>query len=149
MGQAAGASNMKRVSLELGGKSPLVVFDDADLEKAVEIAHVACFNNMGQNCCAGTRIFVQEGIYNEFLKKATERAEKIVVGDPWSKETEQGPQVDGEAMDKILGYIDSGVKDGATLLTGGKRHGEKGYFIQPTVFADVKDDMEIACEEGE
>merc|ERR1712106_807109 len=144
--QAAGRTNLKKVTLELGGKSPLIVMDDADLDYAVETAHFALFFNQGQCCCAGSRLMVQEGIYDEFVKKATERANKRTVGETFSG-AEQGPQVDEEQHTKILGYIASGVAQGATLNTGGARWGDKGYFIQPTVFSDVSDDMKICQEE--
>jgi len=146
MGSAA-SSNLKRVTLELGGKSPLIVMQDADLDNAVEIAHGAIFNNHGQNCCAGSRTFVHAAIYDEFVKKAKAMAEARKVGDPYAEGTQQGPQIDQRQFDKILGLLDSGKKEGATCATGGGRWGDKGYYIQPTVFADVKDDMRIAKEE--
>jgi len=145
--EASGKSNLKRVTLELGGKSPLIVFKDADLDQAVEIAHGALFFNAGQMCTAGSRLFVQEEIYDEFVKKAVERAKKRVVGSGFQPGIDQGPQIDNEQFQKILGYIDSGKKAGASLLTGGERVGEKGYFVQPTVFANATDDMAIAKEE--
>ncbi|XP_076311659.1 retinal dehydrogenase 2-like isoform X2 [Tachypleus tridentatus] len=145
--QAAGRSNTKRLTLEMGGKSPLVVFDDADVDKAVEIAHQAVFANVGQCCCAGTRTFVQANIYDEFVKKSKERASKRTVGDPYDEKTEQGPQVDKEQFDKIINLIESGKKEGATVQCGGNRFGSKGYFIEPTVFSDVEDHMRIAKEE--
>jgi len=145
--QAAGASNLKRVTLELGGKSPLIVMDDADLEHAVATAHFALFFNQGQCCCAGSRLMVQAGIYDEFVRLATERAKKRTVGDPFSKENEQGPQVDQEQQDKVLSYIKSGIAEGACLQTGGGKWGDRGYFVQPTVFSDVTDGMKICQEE--
>lgn len=145
--KATADSNLKRVTLELGGKSPLVIFDDADLDLAVNISYVGLFLNQGQCCCASSRLFVHEAVYDEFVKKATEKASKRVVGDPFDTKTEQGPQVDQEQFDKILGYIESGKQQGAKLLTGGGRVGNRGFFIQPTVFADVTDDMKIAQEE--
>ncbi|KFM78573.1 Retinal dehydrogenase 1, partial [Stegodyphus mimosarum] len=145
--EAAGVSNCKRVTLEMGGKSPLVVFDDADVDEAVEIAYAAVFSNMGQCCCAGTRTFVQEGIYDEFVAKSAERAQKRVLGDPFDEATDHGPQIDNEQLKKILSLIESGVKQGAKLVCGGKQIGNKGYFVAPTVFADVKDNMSIAREE--
>eukprot|EP00095_Tigriopus_kingsejongensis_P005302 maker-scaffold337_size202799-snap-gene-0.23 protein:Tk05302 transcript:maker-scaffold337_size202799-snap-gene-0.23-mRNA-1 annotation:"retinal dehydrogenase 1" len=145
--QAAGASNLKRVSLELGGKSPLVIFDDApDLDEAVDIAHEAIFANHGQNCCAGSRTFVQAGIYEAFVAKAKAKAAKRTVGDPWT-EVDQGPQIDAEQYEKILDLIRSGQAEGARLETGGERSGSQGYFVQPTVFSGVQDDMRIAREE--
>jgi len=145
--QAAGASNLKRVTLELGGKSPLIVMDDADLEHAVNTAHFALFFNQGQCCCAGSRLMVQAGIYDEFVKLATEKAKKRTVGDPFDASNEQGPQVDLEQRDKVLSYIKSGVAQGAKLQTGGEKWGDKGYFVQPTVFSDVTDEMTICKEE--
>ena len=119
----------------------------ADLDYAVGQASFGLFFNQGQCCCAGSRIFVQENIYNEFVERSVELAKKIKVGDPFDPNTDQGPQVDEEQMTKILGFISSGQKQGARMLTGGSRHGAQGYFVQPTVFADVKDDMKICREE--
>ncbi|KPP58245.1 aldehyde dehydrogenase, mitochondrial-like [Scleropages formosus] len=146
--QASGTSNLKKVTLELGGKSPNIIMSDADIEVAVEQAHFAVFFNQGQCCCAGSRTYVQESIYNEFVEHSVERAKRRVVGDPFSFNTEQGPQVNEEQFKKILGYISSGKKEGAKLLCGGSVAAERGYFIQPTVFGDVKDNMTIAREEA-
>lgn len=145
--KAAADSNMKRVTFELGGKSPLIIFDDADLEEAAPFAHNAIMANHGQNCCAGSRTFVQSGIYDQFVAKSKELAEQRVVGDPWESNTQQGPQVDNAQFTKILRLVDSGKKEGATLQAGGERHGDKGYFVKPTVFSDVQDNMTIAREE--
>lgn len=140
--------NLKRVTLELGGKSPNIILDDADIDAAVTQAQVGLFLNQGQCCIAGSRLFVQEGIYDEFVKKSVAAAKKRVLGDAFSVDTwDQGPQVDKTQMKKILGYVETGKKEGANLLTGGKRHGKKGYFVQPTVFEGVTDDMTIAKEE--
>lgn len=144
---AAAQSNLKRVSLELGGKSPLIVLDDADLDEAVTIAHNAIFANHGQNCCAGSRTFVQEKIYDSFVKKATEMAKAKVLGSPFDAKTQQGPQVDKDMFDKVLGYIESGKAEGAKCEAGGKRFGDKGFFVEPTVFSNVTDNMKIAREE--
>lgn len=144
---AAAKSNLKRVSLELGGKSPMIVLEDSDLDQAVETCHFGLFFNMGQCCCAGSRIYVQESVYDEFVKKSVERAKKRTVGDPFSDEIEQGPQIDPEQFQKINRMIDEGKRSGAKLMCGGKRWGEKGYFIEPTVFADVPDDSTIGSEE--
>jgi len=144
---AAASSNLKRVSLELGGKSPNIILNDADIDVAVEMAHFALFFNMGQCCCAGSRTFVQEDIYDEFVRKSGERGKKRTVGNPWDPSNEQGPQVDQDQFDKILGLIASGQSEGARMLCGGKRAGDEGYFIEPTVFADVTDDMRICKEE--
>ncbi|KAK3736325.1 hypothetical protein QZH41_020791, partial [Actinostola sp. cb2023] len=146
--QAASAnSNLKRVTLELGGKSPNIVLADSDLDNAVEVAHDALFFNQGQVCCAASRTFVQDTIYDEFVKKSVQMAKDRSVGSPLDENTQQGPQIDKEQFDKILSLIESGKKDGATLECGGQRHGEKGLFIQPTVFSNVQDDMRIAKEE--
>jgi len=144
---ASADSNLKRVGLELGGKSPLVIFDDANLEEAVEIAHNAIFANHGQNCCAGSRTFVQAGIYDRFVKAATEMAKARKVGDPFANGIQQGPQIDKEMFDKVLTLIESGKKEGAKCMAGGKRFGNCGYFVEPTVFADCTDNMRIVKEE--
>ncbi|KAL7836489.1 hypothetical protein AOLI_G00277730 [Acnodon oligacanthus] len=145
--QASGSSNLKKVTLELGGKSPNIVLSDANMEEAVEQAHTAIFFNQGQCCCAGSRTYVQESIYNEFVERSVERAKKRVVGDPFNLKTEHGPQVDDEQFQKILGYISSGKKEGARLMCGGGVAADRGYFIQPTIFGEVQDDMKIAREE--
>ncbi|CAH9120181.1 unnamed protein product [Cuscuta epithymum] len=145
--ELAAKSNLKPVTLELGGKSPFIVFEDADVDKAVELAHTALFFNQGQCCCAGSRTFVHESLYDEFVEKAKARAMKRTVGDPFHAETEQGPQVDSEQFEKILKYIRSGIDGGATLEAGGDRHGTKGYYIKPTVFSNVTDNMLIAKDE--
>jgi aldehyde dehydrogenase (NAD+) len=144
---AAAQSNLKRVSLELGGKSPNVVFADADLDAAVEGAYFGLFFNQGQCCCAGSRLFVEEKVYDQFVERVVAKAKAQKVGDPFDPETTQGPQVSQEQFDRIMSYIQAGKHEGAKLLTGGERVGEKGYFIQPTVFCDVKDEMKIAREE--
>ncbi|PWA57942.1 delta l-pyrroline-5-carboxylate synthetase [Artemisia annua] len=143
----AARSNLKPVTLELGGKSPFIVCEDANVDEAVDLAHAALFYNQGQCCCAGSRTFVHERVYDEFIEKAKARAVNRVVGDPFRKGVDQGPQVDSEQFDKILKYIRSGVDSGATLETGGERFGSKGYYIQPTVFSNVQDDMLIAKDE--
>jgi aldehyde dehydrogenase (NAD+) len=145
--EAAARSNLKRVTLELGGKSPNVVFADADLDAAVAGSHFGLFFNQGQCCCAGSRLFVEEKVHDEFVDKLLKKAKSQKVGDPFDPETAQGPQVSQEQCDRIMGFIDSGKQEGAKLLTGGNRVGGKGYFIEPTVFDDVKDDMRIARDE--
>ena len=145
--RAAADSNLKRVTLELGGKSPNIVLADTDVDEAVEGAHFGLFFNHGQCCCAGSRVFVEEKIYDEFVEKSGARANKRTVGDPFAESTDQGPQVDQAQFDKVMSYIDSGKRDGAKLVCGGDRVGDRGYFIKPTVFADVNDDMSIAREE--
>jgi len=145
--KAAAASNLKNVTLELGGKSPNIVFNDADLDAAVRWAAFGIFFNHGQCCCAGSRVFVQAGVYDEFVEKFTAHVAKLKVGDPFSHDTFQGPQVSQIQFDRIMGYIESGKSQGATVALGGERHGSEGYFIKPTVFTDVKPDMKIIQEE--
>ncbi|KAK8595625.1 hypothetical protein V6N13_000328 [Hibiscus sabdariffa] len=144
---AAAASNLKPVSLELGGKSPLLIFDDADVDQAADIAFRGMFFNKGEICVASSRVFVQEGIYEKLEKKLVERAKATVVGDPFDPKVHQGPQTDKKQFEKILSYIEKGKTEGATLLVGSNRVGQKGYYIEPTIFADVKDGMTIAKEE--
>jgi len=145
--ESAAKSNLKRVTLELGGKSPNIVFADTDVDEAVEGAHFGLFFNHGQCCCAGSRVFVEQKIYDQFVEKSSARAKKRTVGDPFDPSTEQGPQVDEAQFEKVMGYIESGRQEGAKLMCGGDRVGNRGYFIQPTVFADVQDEMKIAREE--
>jgi aldehyde dehydrogenase (NAD+) len=145
--EAAGRSNMKRVTLELGGKSPNIIFADADFDEAVEGAHMGLFSNQGQSCCAGSRVFVEKTIYDRFVEKSVARARKRVVGDPFDSKTDQGPVVNQTQMERVLGYVESGCSEGAVLACGGRRVGDRGYFVEPTVFAHVQDDMKIAREE--
>ncbi|XP_003472330.2 aldehyde dehydrogenase 1A1-like [Cavia porcellus] len=145
--EAAGKSNLKRVTLELGGKSPCIVFADADLDTAVEYAHMGVFFHQGQACIAASRLFVEESIYDEFVRKSVERAKKYVFGNPLNPGVNHGPQIDKEQYNKILDLIESGKKQGAKLECGGGPWGNKGYFIQPTVFSNVTDEMRIAKEE--
>ena len=141
------AETLKRLTFELGGKSPNVVFADADLDAAVSGAHFGLYFNQGQCCCAGSRLFVQEEIHDKFVDKLTAMNKARKVGNPLDPTTEQGPQVDKAQFDKILHYVNVGKNEGATCLTGGKRVGEKGFFIEPTLFVDVKDEMAIATDE--
>jgi acyl-CoA reductase-like NAD-dependent aldehyde dehydrogenase len=147
--QGSSAVNLKRVTLELGGKSPLIICaDTVDLDAAVAKAYDMATFNKGECCVAATRTFVEEGIYEEFCKKSKQYAEKRVVGDPLDEKSQQGPQVDDIQTEKIMDLIESGKKEGAKLLTGGERiTSMKGYFVQPTVFANVTDNMRIAKEE--
>ncbi|GAB2300396.1 Aldehyde dehydrogenase 2 member C4 [Dionaea muscipula] len=145
--QAAASSNLKEVSLELGGKSPIIIFDDADVDVAANLALTGILFNKGEICVAGSRVIVQEGIYDELAMKLTQMAKSWVVGDPFDSNAQQGPQVDKKQFEKILSYIEHGKREGATLLTGGKRIGDKGYYIEPTIFTDVKDDMMIVKDE--
>ncbi|KYC40567.1 betaine-aldehyde dehydrogenase [Scytonema hofmannii PCC 7110] len=145
--EAAAKSNLKRITLELGGKSPNIVFADADMDEAIEGAHNALFFNQGQCCVAGSRLFVEEKCYDEFVAKSVERAKQRTVGNPFDLNTKQGPQVDKDQFNKVMHYIESGMREGAQILCGGNQVGDKGYFIAPTIFADVQDRMEIARDE--
>jgi aldehyde dehydrogenase (NAD+) len=144
--------NMKNITLETGGKSPLLVFDDADLDQAVKWAHVGIMSNMGQICTATSRVLVQEGIYDKFVEAFKARVkETSKVGDPFKEETFQGPQITKAQFERVLGYIESGKNEGATLVMGGEPFknvdGGKGFFIAPTVFTNVTDSMRIFREE--
>jgi aldehyde dehydrogenase (NAD+) len=145
--QKAAADTLKRTTFELGGKSPNVIFADADLDAAVEGAFHAIYFHGGQCCTAGSRLFVESKIREEFVERLAEKAKERKVGDPLDPRTEQGPQVSQEQLDKILHYVKLGEKEGATLLTGGERVGKNGFFVQPTIFDNVKDDMAIAKDE--
>ncbi|KAI1372244.1 aldehyde dehydrogenase [Hypoxylon crocopeplum] len=145
--KAAASSNLKKVTLELGGKSPNVVFDDADIENAISWVNFGIYYNHGQCCCAGSRVYVQEGIYDKFIEAFKKRAQENKVGDPFDEGTFQGPQVSQLQYDRIMGYIEEGKKGGATIEVGGERHGDKGYFIKPTIFTNVTNDMKIMQEE--
>ncbi|CAF3573047.1 unnamed protein product [Rotaria socialis] len=145
--EGAAKSNLKRVTLELGGKSPLIICEDADVDFAVYVAHEAIFHNAAQNCIAGSRTFVHSKIYDEFIAKSVALAKKRIVGDPFDPNTQQGPQINNQQFEKILNYIELGKKAGAKLECGGEKACDKGYFIKPAVFSDVKDDMKIAREE--
>ncbi|NRB17350.1 MAG: betaine-aldehyde dehydrogenase [Rhodobacteraceae bacterium] len=144
---AAAAAGMKHVTMELGGKSPLIIFDDADLENAVGGAILANFYSSGQICSNGTRVFVQKGIKEAFLARLAERLEMAVIGDPMDEATTFGPMVSENQRDIALGYIAKGEAEGARLVYGGKQLDRDGWYIQPTVFADVNDGMVIAREE--
>lgn len=145
---AMAAEGVRHVTMELGGKSPLIIFDDAHLENAVGGALMANFYSSGQVCSNGTRVFVQKGIKERFLKRLKERTEAIKLGDPREPDTQMGPLVNASQLEKVLGYIEKGKEEGARLITGGQRAGANtGCFVAPTVFADVTDDMTIAREE--
>ena len=145
--EAAARSNLKRVSLELGGKSPNVVFADADLDAAVDGAYFGLFFNQGQCCCAGSRLFVEEKIHDEFVDRLVRRARSQKVGDPFDPATTQGPQVTREQQQRVLGYIEAGKSEGAKMHCGGGKPDLPGYYVEPTVFSGVRDDMKIAREE--
>ena len=146
------AQNLTKVSLELGGKAPNIIFADADIEQAVNGAMMGIFFNQGQVCCAGSRLFVAEEVKDEFLGRLKEKAQKIKVGNPMDKATHMGPQVSEEQLTRIKGYVDIAREEGATVLTGGsppQLEGEfqGGYFFQPTIFGEVKNKMRVAQEE--
>lgn len=141
--QREASKHIKRVSLELGGKSPLIIFPDADLDKAVEVAHSMCIVNQGQCCVAATRTFVHESIYDKFVEKTVALAKKHTIGDPFDENVDHGPQIDQEQFTKVMSLIDSGIKEGAKLEVGGKQVG-RGLFVEPTVFSNVTDNMSIA-----
>jgi aldehyde dehydrogenase (NAD+) len=146
------ADNLTKVSLELGGKAPNIVFADSDLEQAVAGAMMGIFYNQGQVCCAGSRLFVEESVKDQFVSQLSERAGKIAVGDPMNKATQMGPQVSAEQLDRIKGYVDIARSEGAAVVAGGglpRLDGpfEKGFFFTPTIFADVRNDMRVAQEE--
>ncbi len=144
---ANAAKTLKRLTFELGGKSPNIIFDDADLEAAIHGAHFGLFFNQGQCCCAGSRVFVQEGVHDKFVDRMAQINKGMQLGDPFDPDTQQGPQVDQAQFEKILKYIDYGNEEGAKCVTGGKRFGDQGYFVEPTVFENVTDDMKIARDE--
>jgi len=141
------AGNFKRVSLELGGKSANVIFDDADLDAASKAAAAGIFFNAGQVCSAGSRVLVQERAYDEVVERLTARAKALRIGDPSDRATVLGPVISEKQMKSILDYVVIGQKEGALLTTGGERVGDRGYFIGPAVFADVKHEMRISQEE--
>src|SRR5262245_50867830 len=145
--QRAAADSLKRLTFELGGKSPNVIFADANLDDAVAGAFHAIYFHGGQCCTAGSRLFVEKKVKDEFVSKLAAKAKGRKLGDPLDPATEQGPQVSSEQMDKILGYVDLGQKQGAKLVTGGGRAGDRGFFVEPTIFDDVKDEMAIYRDE--
>lgn len=141
------AKTLKRVSLELGGKSPNVIFADSDLETAAKYALGGIFFNQGEMCTAGSRIFVEAGGYDQFMSVVNARAAKMVAGDPLNPKTRLGALISGEHLNTVLNYVDVGRKEGARVTVGGERIGSKGYFMQPTVLEDVTNQMRVAQEE--
>ena len=141
--QAAGRTNLKKVTLELGGKSPNVVFADADLDAAITGAASAIFFNHGQCCCAGSRLYVQKKVFDRVVEGVAEEAKKIRVGSGFDAGTQMGPLVSHEQLDRVCGYIEAGVREGAHMVTGGKRVGTQGYFVEPTVFAGSQQSMKV------
>jgi phenylacetaldehyde dehydrogenase len=145
----ASAGNLKKVTLELGGKSPNVIFSDADPEVAAAGAASAIFFNHGQCCCAGSRLFIEKPVYDEVVERIAKIADGMKVGPGMHPDTQMGPLVSAEQLDRVRGYIESGMKEGAHVLTGGTKHDghERGYFCRPTVFGNVKSDMKMIREE--
>lgn len=141
------APTLKKLTMELGGKSPNVVFADADLDTAIKGAQAAIFYNKGEVCTAGSRLFVEGKVHDEVVEKLAARAAKMVGGDPLDDTCRWGPQNNKGQFDTTMKYIESGKKEGARLVAGGERMGDKGYYVKPTVFADVKPEMTIAREE--
>ncbi|XP_028255327.1 mitochondrial 10-formyltetrahydrofolate dehydrogenase isoform X1 [Parambassis ranga] len=141
-------SNLKKVSLELGGKSPLIIFSDCDMDKAVRMGMSSVFFNKGENCIAAGRLFVEESIHDEFISRVVEEIKKMKIGDPLDRSTDHGPQNHRAHLDKLLEYCEVGVKEGATLVYGGNQVDRPGFFMEPTVFTDVEDHMFIAKEES-
>jgi len=149
--QASGESNLKRLSLELGGKSPNIIFPDCDMQEALKSAFWGIFANKGEICSAASRLLVHEDVYDQFVGELVTRAQKLKVGDPLDKSTQMGSQVSGRQMERILDYIKAGQAEGAKLMCGGERDTEgaksKGFFVKPTIFSEVQRDMKIAQEE--
>src|SRR5262249_55881928 len=145
------ADTLKRVSLELGGKSPNIVFADANVEDAIQGAMMGVFFNQGQVCCAGTRLFVEEKLHDEFADALAKRASAMKQGPGLDPGTQVGPLVSVEQLERVTGYLELGQKEGAKVIAGGGRSKgpglDRGYFVQPTVFTGVKNDMRIAREE--
>lgn len=139
--------NLKKVTLELGGKSPNIIFADANLKEAVKNVILGIYFNSGEVCCAGSRVYVEESIYDKAVEEIKAASEAVKVGDPFDESTFQGAQTSQNQLDKILKYVEIGRKEGATLVTGGERLGDKGYFIKPTIFSDVEENMRIVKEE--
>jgi betaine-aldehyde dehydrogenase len=144
---AAAAAGLKHATMELGGKSPLIVFDDASVEDAVSAAINANFYSTGQICSNGTRVFVQDGVREAFLNRLTERTKSAVIGDPMDEATHIGPMVSERQRDIVLGFVAAGKAEGARLVLGGDARPGPGWFIEPAIFADVTDDMTIARDE--
>jgi phenylacetaldehyde dehydrogenase len=143
----AATGNLKKVTLELGGKSPNVVFKDADLDAAIAGSASAIFFNQGQCCCAGSRLFVERSVFDQVVEGVAAQARKIKVGSGLDPETSMGPLVSDEQLRRVCNYLEIGMAEGARALTGGKKLGAKGYFVEPTVLVDTKDDMRVVQEE--
>ena len=143
----AAAGNLKKVSLELGGKSPNVVFGDGDVKSAIAGSASAIFFNHGQSCCAGSRLYVEKSIFDEVVEGVSAKAKKINVGPGWEDSSDMGPLVSEEQLNRVCGFLESGRSEGAKAVVGGGRHGDKGYFVQPTVLVDTSENMKVVREE--
>ena len=143
----AAAGNLKKVSLELGGKSPNVVFEDADIPSVIPAAASAIFFNHGQCCCAGSRLYVEEKSFDKVVEGVAAEASKIRVGPGLDPATDMGPLVSEEQMNRVCGYLESGFAEGAKAVAGGSRHGDKGYFVKPTVLVNTNEKMKVVREE--
>jgi len=143
----AATGNLKKVSLELGGKSPNVVFKDADLETAIPGAASAIFFNHGQCCCAGSRLYVEKSVYDQVVEGVAEHARNIKVGSGLDPDSQMGPLVSQEQMDRVCGYLESGFSEGAKAVAGGHKAGDRGYFVEPTVLVDTRENMKVVREE--
>ena len=141
------SQTLKRLTFELGGKSPNIIFADADLEAAAAGAHFGLYFNQGQCCCAGSRVFVEDSVHEELVERIVSINHDRKLGDPLDPSTTQGPQVDKNQFDKIMKYVELGKSEGAECRSGGERHGEQGYFVEPTLFTNVTDEMSIAKDE--
>uniref|UniRef100_A0A671SBV1 aldehyde dehydrogenase (NAD(+)) n=1 Tax=Sinocyclocheilus anshuiensis TaxID=1608454 RepID=A0A671SBV1_9TELE len=146
--KSCAVSNLKKVSLELGGKSPLIIFSDCDMDKAVRMGMSSVYFNKGENCIAAGRLFVEESIHDEYIRRVVEEIKKMKTGDPLDRSTDHGPQNHKAHLDKLVEYCELGVKEGATLVYGGRQVDRQGFFMEPTVFTDVEDHMFIAKEES-
>ncbi|MGB8655711.1 MAG: aldehyde dehydrogenase family protein, partial [Candidatus Acidiferrales bacterium] len=143
----AAAGNLKKVSLELGGKSPNVVLNDADLDRTIAGAASAIFFNHGQCCCAGSRLYIEQGVFDKVVEGVAKAADKIKVGSGLDPATEMGPLVSEEQLNRVCGYLESGKEEGAKAVAGGARVGDKGYFVKPTVLVNTHDNMKVVQEE--
>lgn len=146
--KACAETNLKKVSLELGGKSPLIIFADCDFNKAIRFAMSSTFFNKGENCIAAGRLFIENSIHDKFVDKIVQETRKIVIGDPLDRSTEHGPQNHEAHLEKLIQFCKIGVQEGAKLICGGCRCTRKGYFFEPTIFTEVDDEMFIAKEES-
>jgi len=142
-----GADTLKRVHFELGGKNPVIVFEDADLDRALDAAIFMIYSLNGERCTSSSRLLIQDSIADTFLAKLTERVNKIKIGNPLDPDTELGPLISKDHLEKVMSYFETAKTEGATFAAGGEQHGDTGYFVKPTLFTDASDQMQIAQEE--